>query len=361
MRPLTELNIAVVGTGANGAGIGADLVNAGLTVTWIEQWPDNVSAIRANGVRVEFGQRENGGRVESAHPHVINLCDVATLREKFDAVLLLVKAYDTRWACELIKPLVADDGFVIGVQNGMSVDDIVDVMGEERSLGAVIEITAAMYTPGVVERHSDRDRSWFAVGAPTVAAEHHVATAAAILRHAGVVEETNDIRSAKWMKLALNAAELVPSAIMDLSIADAARTDRLREVMLITGNEAVAATLADGCHVRPIFGMEGDLAANPDTFVETVLDELVANYILSFSRSTILQDWMKHRHSEVNEINGTVVRVLESAGGRAPANQAVVEFATEIEMGTRERGIHNLEPLIARMRELGATLALADD
>jgi 2-dehydropantoate 2-reductase len=161
------------------------------------------------------------------------------------------------------------------------------------------------------------------------------------------------------MKLALNAAELVPSAIMDMSIADAARTHRLRDVMLVTGNEAVTATLADGCHVRPIFGMHGDVASNPDTFVETVLNELVANYILSYSRSTILQDWMKHRHSEVNEINGTVVSVLESAGQRAPANQAVVEFAAEIESGTRERGIHNLEPLIARMTELGATLVFA--
>ncbi|NBX23920.1 MAG: hypothetical protein EBR52_07415, partial [Microbacteriaceae bacterium] len=190
------------------------------------------------------------------------------------------------------------------------------------------------------------------------AAAHHVETAAAILRHAGVVEVTDDIRSAKWMKLALNAAELVPSAIMDLSIADAAKTPGLYDIMLEAGNEAITATLADGCTVRPIFGMTGERAANPDTFVETVLNELVANYILSYSRSTILQDWMKHRHSEVNEINGTVVRVLESAGQRAPANQAVVEFAAEIESGTRERGIQNLEPLIARMMELGSTLAV---
>lgn len=353
MPALTDLNIAVVGTGANGAGIGADLVNAGLRVTWIEQWPDNVAAIRENGVRIEFGQLDEGGRVETAHPRIINLCEVATLREKFDAVLLLVKAYDTRWACELIKPYVADDGFVIGVQNGMSVDDIVAVMGEERSLGAVLEITAAMYTPGVVERHSDRDRSWFAVGAPSSAGTQHVASAAAILRTVGVVEETTDIRSAKWMKLALNASELVPSAIMDLSIADAAKTEGLYDVMLAAGNEAVEAALADGCQVRPIFGMEGDVASSPETFVETVLAELIANYILSYSRSTILQDWMKNRHSEVNELNGFVVQVLASAGKSAPANQAVVEFAAEIELGTRKRGIHNLEPLTARVRELG--------
>ena len=350
---LSSLNIAVLGTGAFGAGIEADLVNAGLRVTWIDQWPDNVETIRRDGVRVEFGELDNGGRVEHAHPRILHLCDVATLREQFDVVLLLVKAYDTTWACELIKPYLATDGFLVGVQNGMALDEIVDVVGESRALASVIEITAAMYRPGIVERHSDRDRSWFAVGALHPSAAHHVSTAAQILRHAGEVEETTDVRSPRWMKLALNAAELVPSAIMNLSIADAARTPGLYDVMLLAGNEAVSAAIAAGSTVRPIFGMQGTSASNPETFVASVLDELIAHYILSYSRSTILQDWMKGRHSEVNEINGTVITVLANNGLASPANQAVVEFAHDIEMGRREPGLNNLEPLLTRVRELG--------
>ncbi len=54
----------------------------------------------------------------------INLCEVAKLRERFDLVFLVAKAYDTRWASELIKPVLADDGLVVGLQNGMSIDDI---------------------------------------------------------------------------------------------------------------------------------------------------------------------------------------------------------------------------------------------
>lgn len=344
---LARLRIAVLGTGANGAGIGADLVDAGLDVTFIDQWPDNVTAIREHGVRVEMGGERRAVRVRALH-----LCEVATLVEPFDVVLVLVKAYDTRWACELIKPHVAASGVVVGVQNGMTGDVIVDVMGEARALAAVIEVTAAMYEPGLVERHSVYERSWFAVGAPAPAARHHVPVVAEILRAAGIVEEVLDIRSPKWMKLVLNAGELVPSAILDVSIAECARVPGMREVMIDAGNEAIQLAALDGITVRPIFGMEGEKASDPSTFMATILDELVANYVLTHSRSTILQDWIKGRHAEVNEINGLVVSGLERHGRVAPANQAMVEFALQIEAGDLERGRHNLQPMLLRVDEL---------
>lgn len=344
---LTGLRVAVLGTGANGAGIGADLVDAGLDVTFIDQWPANVEAIRQHGVRVNLD-----GATRTVKVRALHLCEVATLTDPFDVVLVLVKAYDTRWACELIKPHVAPTGVVAGVQNGMTGEVIVDVMGEDRAIAAVIEVTAAMYEPGLVERHSNYERSWFAVGAPRPAARRHVPVVAALLRKAGVVEEVEDITSPKWMKLVLNAGELVPSAILDESIADCARVPGMREVMIEAGNEAIELARLDDIEIRPIFGMDSEQAANPDTFMETILDELCANYVLTHSRSTILQDWMKGRHAEVNEINGLVVDGLARHGRPAPVNQAMVEFALDIEAGVRERGLHNLEPMLARISEL---------
>lgn len=335
--------IAVLGTGANGSAIGVDLARAGLDVTFIDQWPANVEAIKRDGVRVEMSGEATVTRVD-----VMHLCEVATLRKKFDIVLLLVKAYDTRWACELIKPHVAHDGVVVGVQNGMTGATIAEVLGDHRAVGAVIEITSAMYTPGVVERHSTRQRSWFAVGPVRPAAAQHVQAVAALLRHAGTVEVTEDIDSAKWMKLILNAAELLPSAILDLSIADCARYPGMRELMLEAGNEAVHAAQLDGVTIRPIFGMA---ATTPETFVETVLDELLAHYVLSHSRSTVLQDWIKDRHSEVDEINGHVVAVLARHGEPAPANAAMVDLAHAIERGELVRGTHLVEPLRQRAND----------
>jgi 2-dehydropantoate 2-reductase len=351
---MKDLKIAVLGTGANGAGIGADIARAGLDVTFIDQWPANVEAIRKHGIRVEVD-----GETQITPVRALHLCDVATLVEPFDAVLLLVKAYDTRWACELIKPHVAPTGFVMSVQNGTTGEAVVDVMGEERGLDAVIEITSAMYEPGRVERHSGFARSWFAVGAPRPAAQKHVPLAAALLRHAGTVEEVDDIRSPKWMKLVLNAGELVPSAILDLSIVDCARINSMRPIMVRAGDEAIRFAKEEGLEIRPIFGMEGAAAANPDTFMQTILDELVAHYVKPISRSTFLQDWIKGRHCEVDEINGAVVRGLARYGLNAPVNQALLEFAHDIERGIRQRGLHNLEPMLARIEALDAEAATA--
>ena len=75
--------VAVVGTGANGASIGADLTRAGEDVVFIEQWPAHVEAMRANGVTVNLPDRSVTTDVRTLH-----LCEVATLREQFDVVLL---------------------------------------------------------------------------------------------------------------------------------------------------------------------------------------------------------------------------------------------------------------------------------
>ena len=238
---MSSMKIAVLGTGAQGAGIGADLVNAGLDVTFIEQWPDHVEAIRRHGIEVRMPEGTLVTPVTAFH-----LCEVATIREKFDIVLLLVKAYDTRWACELIRPVLADDGVIVGLQNGMSIDDIAATVGVERTIGAVIEMASNMWEPGIVTRQNSPATAWFAVGAIGDGIDDRVAQVQQILRHAGTVEITGDIRSAKWMKLIANAGELVPSAILNLPLAEAAALPGVHDFMVECGREAARATLADG-------------------------------------------------------------------------------------------------------------------
>jgi 2-dehydropantoate 2-reductase len=336
--------IAVVGTGANGAAIGADLTRAGHDVTFVEQWPAHVEAMRANGIRVEMPDD-----VQTTQVHAIHLCEVATLRKPFDLVLVLVKAYDTRWACELIKPLVAPDGLVIGLQNGMTLDDMADVIGQERTLAAVIEVSSNMFTPGVVNRQSPPSLSWFAVGGTAPEAHARAGEVAAILQSAGSVEVSDDIRSSKWMKLVLNAAELVPSAILNLPLAEAEALPGMRGFMLRAGREAVRTAVDTGNRVRPILGLGDADLAHPDRYVEQLFDEVLRHFTLPDTRTTVLQDWMKGRRSEVREINGLVVDLQRRLGGLAPANAATVELAARIEDGSLEAGPGNLGLLLEAM------------
>ncbi len=337
--------IAVLGAGANGASIGADLTRAGLDVTLIEQWPAHVDAMREHGVTIITPDDTTVTPV-----HVLNLCEVATLRRPFDIVLMLMKAYDSRWAAQLIEPLLARDGLLVGVQNGMTVDVIAEVVGVERTLGSVIEITSAMFEPGVVERHSAQPRSWFAVGSLDPATNGREEEVASLLRHSGTVEVVDDIRAAKWMKLVSNATTLVTTAILGLPMVEAAAIPEMRAFMLRSGQEALDATVALGNPVLPIFGLTEQSLGHRDRLVETLLDTLLGGFVMPDSKTTILQDWMKGRRSEVDQLNGHVVSTHERLGSAAPANRAVVELAHRIEAGELEPGIANLDALLAGSR-----------
>jgi 2-dehydropantoate 2-reductase len=113
--PPDRPKIAFVRTGAQGASIGADCVLAGHDATFIEQWPAHVEAIRENGIAVTSPPRKINAKVPPLH-----FCQVAEIKEKFDLIFLVVKAYDTKWMTQMIEPVLSTDGFVVSLQNGMT-------------------------------------------------------------------------------------------------------------------------------------------------------------------------------------------------------------------------------------------------
>ena len=320
--------IAIVRAGANGAAFGADMVRAGLDVTFIDQWPDHVEAMKSTGIQVNMPEGTEITPVRALH-----MCEVATLQEYFDIIVICVKAYDTRWACELIKPLVSKDGLVVGLQNGMTMDDIASIMGAERTIGAVIEVAAFMSEPGVIGRQTGPSGTWFGVGAydeTTLGREKEIAN---IIGHAGTVEIRNDIRSAKWMKLIVNASEFLPSSILNLPLADAVKLPGIHDVMKAAGKEAVRTGLALGYNLVPIFGDKRVEENDPDHYASALLDAVLSKWTLPDTKVTTLQDWTKGRRAEVDDINGLVVREQENLGSAAPVNKRLVEIAHQIERG----------------------------
>ena len=320
--------IAFVGTGAQGASIGADFTLAGHDVTFIEQWPAHVEAIRAHGITVNLP-----ARTINARPPALHFCQVAEVKQPFDLIFLVVKAYDTKWVTQMIAPILAGDGFVIGLQNGMTHQDIASVVGAERTLGAVIEIASNMWVPGVTNRQNDQEESWFALGAIDPAQQHRVEDVAQLLRCSGRVEVTDDIKSAKWMKLVVNAAELIPSAILDLPLADAARTPGFLEVMRQAGYEAMQAALRDGASIVPIIGLPAVTSNDPERYVDRIFEEVLQTFSRPDTLTTSLQDWRKGRRAEIVEVNGYAADILLDHGQAAPINQRIVDIALDIERG----------------------------
>jgi 2-dehydropantoate 2-reductase len=338
---MNEPKIAMLGTGAQGASIGADLALAGLDVTFIEQWPAHVEAIRKDGITVNLPKRTVNAKVKALH-----LCQVAELREKYDVVFIVTKAYDTKWSCQLIEPYVERDGLVVGLQNGMSIDAIASVVGPHRTIGAVIEIASNMFIPGITNRENDHDTSWFAVGEYDASAKGRAESIAQILRHTGTVEVTADIRSSKWMKLVVNAAELVPSAILNLPLAEAARVPGMLNLMREAGYEAIHAAVASGSRIVPIFGMTNVDPSRPEKVVDDLFAEVLKTFSMESTLTTTLQDWRKGRRGETDDVNGYVVETLKKVRRSAPVNQRVVEVAHEIEQGKLKADPSNIARLL---------------
>jgi len=341
---MSEQRIAVVGTGANGAAIAADMTDAGFDVTCIEQWPAHVEAIRANGVTVRSPQGDE--KVTNLRIH--HLCEVAEIRRPFDLVYLVTKAYDARWHSELIKSVLAPEGLAVGLQNGMTLDDMADVLGPERTFASAIEIAGNCFDPGVVERQTRPEGTWFALGPyDERTPADRVEELAVPLRSAGAVEITGDVRSAKWMKLVANAAEMLPSAILGVPLVAALHVEGMREVMDAAGTEALDTALALGNKIVPMFGQEGIEDLPPERYSAALLDAVLAGWSLESTKVAILQDWLKGRKGEGEEMSGLVVREQERLGADAPVNRMLVELSRRVESGELEPGIQNAESMVS--------------
>ena len=293
--------IAVLGTGANGSCIAASLIGAGRDVTLIDQWPAHVETMRANGLKITMPDREQHVRVRAHH-----LCDVCTFQEPFDVVLLAVKAYDTRWACELIKPYLAPDGILIGMQNGMVADVIREVIGPKRNIACVIELSSEMFTPGEVKRNTPPQKTWIGLGLLEGGPRNRLEEMQKLLGPIGTVEIKDNILAAKWTKLVVNAMCLGPFAMVGLTLQDAVKLPGMRELIVEIGNEAMHAGQSLGYQLEPIFGLTPADLAGSNRPAELLFDTLASHVGPGRGRNTVLQDFLKGRTSEVSMINGLV-------------------------------------------------------
>jgi 2-dehydropantoate 2-reductase len=119
----------------------------------------------------------------------------------------------------------------------------------------------------------------------------------------------------------------------------------MHEFMTETGKEAGRTAVALGHKVVPIFGMDDIDTSSPDAFATELLDRVLTDYSLPDTRTTVLQDWMKGRRAEIEEINGLVVGSQRELGGRAPANEITLLLARLIEAGELTAGAHLSERL----------------
>ena len=329
----------MLGAGAIGSSIAADLTQAGLDVTVIDQWPAHVEAMKSAGLRVTMTDNDVQTAVRALH-----LCDLASTALEFDIVFLAVKSNDHRWMAEYIKPRLKPDGILVGTQNGMNDDSIAEIIGRGRTLGCVVELQAELFTPGLIKRNTTRQGSWFSVGELDGAYTPRVREIETIMRNVGKVEVTNNIYGAKWTKLIANTMTMGPFGLLGLRNFEAAALPGMLDISLRLGKESLAVGAALGYRMEPLFGLRADeFAGSSDENLVTTMETLMSH--VGGGRTAPIHDHIKGRASEIEFISGVVSRKGRELGIATPLNDAVVEIDRQINRGEIKMERANFELL----------------
>ena len=335
-----EKRIAVLGAGAIGSSIGADLTLAGYDVLLIDQWPAHIEAMKANGLRVVMPHTEVKTPVRACH-----LCDVSTLNPLLDVVFLAAKSYDTRWMTELIRTYLRTDGVLVGVQNGMNEEAIIRVVGFPRTIGCAFELSAEVFTPGVVQRNTTHERAWFAIGELHGRITPRLREIEKMLGAVGKVVMTSNIYGAKWSKLVNSSMILAPFGMLGLQSWEATEIPAVFKLCIRLGRETLAVGNALGYTIEPIFGLSAEeFMGSTDEIVEKLLITIVRHHgeTARKVRGVVLQDYLKGRYTETDYLSGLVVSKGREAGVPTPANEAVVEVNRQIRAGALKPDRSNL-------------------
>ena len=338
--------IAVLGAGAIGSSVGADLTAAGFDVTIIDQWPAQVDAMKRDGLRIVMPDLELRTPMRAWH-----LCELAEHDPAFDIVLMAVKSYDTRWLAELIKPYLKPEGWFVGVQNSMNDDTIASIVGKERVVGCSLELSAEIFTPGIVQRNTSRASTWFGLGELDGKLTKRVHELEDLFRHIGRVTVTGNIYGTKWTKLIANTMTMGPFGLLGLKNWEPAELPGMFEISVKLGRESVAVGHALGYRMEPVFGLLADeFAGATDEVLITAMKTLLG-HVGTNSRTAVVHDNLKGRGTELELISGLVARRGQALGIPTPCNSAGAEIGREIHQGKRTMHPSNfvrLKELIAR-------------
>ncbi|MBI2909126.1 MAG: 2-dehydropantoate 2-reductase [Chloroflexi bacterium] len=345
-------NIAVLGTGAIGSSIAADLTKAGYDVVLIDQWPAHVEAMKANGLRVTMPEEEFVAPVRAFH-----LCEMKDLHgappRQFDIVFLACKSYDTTWLVEFIKPFLKSDGVLVSTQNSLNDEWIAPIIGRERDVACAMELSAEVFEPGRVKRNTDRLTTKFVLGELDGSVTSRLQEVADVLSAVGQTHLSTNIWGAKWTKLVLNTM-VATRAAFDVSQQDMIENPEVLDIVTKLGRETAQVGYALGHILEPILGLTADdlLGLTDEFFKKFIL--LVFSHT-GRNSTMIQQDIAKGRRIETDYINGLVVRRGREGGVPTPANQAITVVLQQIEEGALCPGLSNVQLVEQCMSRITAT------
>ena len=298
---VATVRIIVLGAGAIGSVYGAKL-SRGNDVTLVGR--------AAHAAQIN----EHGLRITGLEESVYQLRAVTALDElpSESLVLLTTKASDSEAAVRSIAPLVRGDTTLLCIQNGLDVEEIPKAIVGDRCtvLRAITNLGAIYRTPGVIELK--------ALSSTSIEQGAASAAIAEIFRASGLEATVSDrIREEMWRKLIVNCVINPINAITRTEVGAIAdqRLDPLKRLIV---DECVSVARRDGVE-----------------FGEDMVEAINRRYGPSRNLSSMQQDLLQGRRTEIDFLNGAVVRLGESFGIPCPVNHALATIIRQMESAAR--------------------------
>jgi len=301
------MHILVVGAGAMGCLFSTYLKEAGHEVSLLEILPERVDRINRQGIRVEGvrGRHRVKVRAHATPPSA-----------EPDLAIVCVKAYDTLRAAESIRNVLRPDTRILTLQNGLgNLEILAEVLGEDRVLGGVTAEGATLLGPG---------RIWHAGQGNTILqAGQGGETLVAVFRDAGFQARAEArIQDYIWGKLIVNVGINALAAVTRLRNGRLPELGGARQIMETAVSEALAVAKVAGVSI-PF----------PDPWGTVV--EVCRN--TAGNVASMLQDVLKHQPTEIEFINGAVVREGKGHGIPTPVNATLTALVSVIQETYEER------------------------
>lgn len=285
------MRIAVFGAGAVGCYYGGILARAGHAVTLVGR-PQHMDAVRRAGLWLDTLSFQ-------ARLPMTASCDAAAIAGA-QLVLCCVKSADSPRAAAEMAPYLAPDALLLSLQNGVDNAPRLQALLGRAVAPAVVYVAAQMAGPGHVKHHGGGE---LVIG-PSPAGEE----LAALFSGAGVpVRVSDNVVGELWAKLIVNCAYNALSAITQLPYARLVEGEGVSGVLRDVVDECLAVAQAAGVCVA------GDPWAAVLRIAQTMPQQ----------RSSTAQDLARGRRSEIDQLNGTVLRQGQALGIATPVNRAL--------------------------------------
>ncbi len=331
--------ILIWGAGAIGGTAGAFLKRAGHDITFVDVAEDHVKAIRDRGLRIT-GPVDQFTIVAPAYTP-------SDIEGAWDQIVLAVKAQHTEVATRALVPHLAQDGYVLSMQNGLCETVIASIVGRDRTVGAFVNYSTDWIAPGEV---------MFGSRGAVVLGELHGRYTGRLHDIHAILSElepdaliTDNIWGYLWGKLGYGAM-LFAQAMGAKGIADCLERPEMMLVWLSIGREVNEVTLAEGITPMGFNGYDpyAFMPNAPLEMAEQAIVKLVAfNRPSAKTHSGIWRDlFVRKRTTEVDVQIKPITDIGAKHGIATPTISKLVTMVHEIENGTRAMSDDNLLELI---------------